>query len=85
MSETDRIAELLQQAYQGEAGCDDGWHGPSLHKLLDDVTAEKAWLRSIPTGHDIWELVLRIAAWDEICARRLRGEVILATTGSPED
>jgi uncharacterized damage-inducible protein DinB len=39
-----------------------------------------------PTGaHSIWELVLHIAVWDEICARRLEGEVIAITTGDAGD
>lgn len=85
MSEIPRVAELLRQAYDGEPGKDDGWHGPSLRKLLEGVTAEQAARKPVPDGHSIWELCLHIAAWDEICARRLAGEDLRATTGSPED
>ena len=85
MNEIGRLIELLRQAYEGEPGREDGWHGPSLRKLLVDVTAEQAAGRPVADGHSIWELVLHIAVWDEICARRLRGERVPATTGSPED
>ena len=64
---------------------DDAWHGPSLRKLLRGVGVDQATRKPIPAAHSIWEVVLHVTAWDEICTRRLRGEVILATTGSPED
>jgi uncharacterized damage-inducible protein DinB len=64
---------------------DSAWHGPSLRALLLGVSAEEATRKPIPGAHSIWELVLHIAVWDEICTRRLQGEVIRATTGSPED
>jgi uncharacterized damage-inducible protein DinB len=85
MNETARLAALLRQACDGEPGRDDAWHGPSLKKVLQGVGAAQASRKPISGGHSIWELVLHIAVWDEICARRLEGEVIHATTGSPED
>lgn len=42
MSEVRRLAELLHQAYEGEAGTDDAWHGPSLRKLVTGLTAADA-------------------------------------------
>lgn len=83
--ETARLAELPLQAYDGEPGQEDGWHGPSLRRLLSDVDAERAARRPVAGRHSIWELVLHIAVWDEICERRLGGELIRATTGSAED
>lgn len=80
-----RLAALLEQAYEGETPGGDGWHGPSLRKLLAGVTWEGASARPIAAGHSIWELVLHVAVWDEICARRLDGETIDMTTGSPGD
>jgi uncharacterized damage-inducible protein DinB len=79
------MAALLRQAWQGEPGRDDAWHGPCLRKLLDGVTAADAARRPLASTHSIWELVLHIAVWDEICARRLGGELVEATTGSPVD
>jgi uncharacterized damage-inducible protein DinB len=85
MSEVRRLAELLHQAYEGEAGTDDAWHGPSLRKLVTGLTAADA-SRLLPGGgHTIWELVLHIAVWDEICRRRIADEAVATTTGSPED
>jgi len=97
VGETLRLAALLRQACDGEPEHegpttrddvprrDDAWHGPSLRKLLRGVSADRATRKPVVGAHSIWELVLHIAAWDEICTRRLRGEVVLATTGSPED
>ena len=91
------MAALLRQACYGEpehaepSGFehqprqDDAWHGPSLRKLLRGVGVDHAIRKPIPGAHSIWEVVLHVTAWDEICTRRLRGELILATTGSPED
>ena len=81
------IHALILQAYRGEAGRSDAtaWHGPSLDKVLDGVTTEMALARPFAGGHNIWELVLHIAQWDSICARRLRGESIPTTTGDSDD
>lgn len=80
------LAALLQQAYFGEPGREDGigWHGPSVNRIVGGVGFEMASRRP-EAGHSIWDLVLHIAVWDEICARRLGGEVIAITTGDPGD
>lgn len=72
MSETYRINSQLKRAYQGEA-----WHGPSLRELLEDVTAEQAAARPIPSAHSIWELVNHIIAWEQISRRRLEGDPVI--------
>lgn len=86
MSESARLAALLAQAYFGEPDRADGvaWHGPSVQTVLAGLTAAAA-ARRLDRGHSIWEIVLHIALWDEICARRLAGEVIAHTTGDPGD
>jgi uncharacterized damage-inducible protein DinB len=85
-SSTTILGQLIQQAYQGEPGRNGvAWHGPSLLKLLDGVTAEMAAQKPVGHFHSIWELVLHIAQWDDICCRRLTGENISTTTGDPED
>ena len=56
--ETKRIASQLRRSYEGQA-----WHGPSLHELLNGVTAEQASAKPIAGAHSIWELVLHINAW----------------------
>ena len=71
MSETNRIADQLQRAYQGQA-----WHGPSLMEILAGVTAAQAIAQPIPNSHSIWQLVLHIAAWmDAVRTRITNGPV----------
>jgi hypothetical protein len=85
VNEIERAVELLRQAWRGEAAGGAGWHGPSLDALLADVDAERAAARPIPGAHSIWELVLHLAVWNEVGARRLRGATVDKTTGSPGD
>ena len=70
-SESERIADQLWRAFEGEA-----WHGPSLREALEGVDAETAQRRSTPEVHSIWELVTHLAGWEEVIARRLRGEAL---------
>jgi len=69
MTELQRISDQLQRAFNGEA-----WHGPSVLKILDGVTAQQAAAHPIPGAHSIWELTLHIAAWENACRRRLEGD-----------
>ncbi|HYW73134.1 MAG TPA: DinB family protein [Pyrinomonadaceae bacterium] len=80
MTETDRILDQLQRAYEGTA-----WHGPSLKELLNGVTAEQAHARPLPNGHSIWELVHHIAVWEDVGRRRLQGDPAEVPISSPED
>ena len=69
MTEVLRIREQFQRAFNGEA-----WHGPSVLKILDGVTAQQAAAHPIPGAHSIWELTLHIAAWENASRRRLEGD-----------
>ena len=69
MAEVERIADQLKRAFAGEA-----WHGPALAEILAGVTAPQAAARPLNGVHSIWELVLHIAAWEQACLRRLRGD-----------
>ncbi|MFN2493983.1 MAG: DinB family protein [Pyrinomonadaceae bacterium] len=69
MSETERIADQLKRAFEGEA-----WHGPSVMELVGNITVEQASARPFPSSHSIWEIVLHIAAWERACLRRLHGD-----------
>jgi len=71
MSEAAAAAEQLRQVYEGPA-----WHGPSLRELLDGVDAALA--AAVPAGaaHSIQQLVGHVAVWEEVCRRRLGGEVV---------
>lgn len=77
MEEIQRIDEQLRRAFEGPA-----WHGPSLHELLADVTAEHAAAKPLTSAHSIWELVLHVAATKNLVRRRLAGE---RAELSPED
>jgi uncharacterized damage-inducible protein DinB len=69
MEEIKRIDDQLRRAFEGSA-----WHGPSLHELLADVTAERAAARPLIGAHSIWELVLHVTAAKDLVRRRLAGE-----------
>jgi len=68
-SEVERIRDQFRRAFDGEA-----WHGPSVLKILEGVTAQQAAAQPIPGAHSIWELTLHIAAWERACKRRLEGD-----------
>jgi uncharacterized damage-inducible protein DinB len=76
MSETARLADQLRRAFEGPA-----WHGDSLLEILSGVSARTAAARPIENAHGIWELVLHIAAWDDVVLRRSGGATV---TLSPE-
>jgi len=71
MSEKQRILQEMRIIEDGDA-----WHGPSLKSVLADVTAAEAAAKPLADGHSIWELVLHIAAWEEVFARRLDGQIV---------
>jgi len=68
MSEVENISDQLQRIYDGDAV-----HGPALRKLLIDLSAEQAAAQPLPRTHSIWELVLHLAAWNDVFSRRLEG------------
>ena len=68
------ISNLLDELKRIQAG--DAWHGPALKETLADVTAAEAAARPAPGAHSIWELVLHIAAWEDVFRRRLEGEPV---------
>jgi len=69
MTEVDRIQDQLRRAFKGGA-----WHGPSVMEALKGVDARRAAARPITRAHSIWEIVLHVAAWENVVRRRLRGE-----------
>ncbi len=69
MTESERIADQLRRAVEGEA-----WHGPSLGEVLDGVTAKQAAATPVAGAHSIWELTLHIGVWANACRRRMAGE-----------
>ncbi|HEX8184215.1 MAG TPA: DinB family protein [Blastocatellia bacterium] len=71
MKELKAIEDQLKRAYEGEA-----WHGPSIKEILAGVTAEQASRHRITGSHNIWEIVLHIAAWEGAVRRRLEGDYV---------
>lgn len=70
MKETDRIARQMDLAFNGGA-----WHGPALGEVLDGVSPADAAAKPIPTAHSIWEIVLHLAATQELVIDRMQGIV----------
>ena len=68
MTNGELIAEELRHALRGNA-----WHGPALQELIEGVSADEARQRPVPTGHNIWELVLHVTSWARIALRRING------------
>ena len=69
MREVERIADQHARAFAGPA-----WHGPAVFEALQGVSARRAAARPVAGAHTIWEIVLHIAAWERVVARRLAGE-----------
>ena len=74
MSQITFIVDQLNRAFDGEA-----WHGPALMEILNGIDAKTAAARPIPAAHSIWELVLHISVWEQVCLRRIRGESVSLT------
>jgi uncharacterized damage-inducible protein DinB len=71
MSEIQATIDQLKNIHDGDA-----WHGPSLKEILTGVTAAQAAARPLPDAHSIWELVLHIAAWENVFLNRLAGRLM---------
>lgn len=84
MSECSRLADQIRRAFDGDA-----WHGDSVLEILAGVDAKTAAAHPIKSAHSIWELVLHIAAWDEVTVRRAEGNTVMVwdevTAGRAEE
>ncbi|MBI4751745.1 MAG: DinB family protein [Acidobacteria bacterium] len=76
MSEVKQLLDELTRIHDGDAG-----HGPALREALENISAAQAAYKPIPDAHSIWELVLHIAAWENVTVRRLEGH----PTAEPEE
>jgi uncharacterized damage-inducible protein DinB len=74
MTESFRLADQIRRAFEGSA-----WHGDSILELLADVNAKSASARPIKDAHSIWEILLHIAAWDDVVVRRIGGAAVTLT------
>ena len=69
MSEISFIVDQLKLAFEGEP-----WHGPALMEVLEGIDAKAALERPIGHAHCIWELVVHLAGWEQVVAKRLQGQ-----------
>ena len=76
MTKGEFLSDDLRRAVRGDA-----WHGPALDELISQLSPEEAMQRSIPTAHNIWELVLHITSWANIALRRINGGQVEAYAG----
>ena len=70
MNESERLADQLTKALNGDA-----WHGPSWSEALEGITREGALHRPITEAHSIAEIVLHATTWNDLVRRRLLGEL----------
>ncbi|MGA2687178.1 MAG: DinB family protein [Candidatus Korobacteraceae bacterium] len=68
MSGTKRILNHYDGVLNGDA-----WHGDAVWPVLDNISAEEAAARPIPSAHTIWEIVMHMAFWENVAAQRLAG------------
>ena len=66
-SEVERISQLLERTYQGDA-----WHGPSVQTVLSDLSSTQA-LHRIGDSHNAVEIVRHMTAWRNFVIQRLAG------------
>ncbi|MEM6964477.1 MAG: DinB family protein [Bacteroidota bacterium] len=64
--EPHRIVQQFRAAAHGTP-----WHGDSILKILEGVTAEEAAARPIPNSHSIWDYLVHIMNWREYVVRNL--------------
>jgi uncharacterized damage-inducible protein DinB len=74
MSEISFVVDQLKLAFEGEP-----WHGPALMEVLEGIEAKAALDRPIGKAHCIWELVVHLAGWEQVVAKRLQGQTATLT------
>lgn len=70
MKQTQLLADELYNAVFG-----DPWHGSSIKKILEGITADQALKRPVPNSHSIIEILLHMWAWTEEVNNRLSGGI----------
>jgi uncharacterized damage-inducible protein DinB len=71
MNESERLADQIERAVNGEA-----WHGPAWCDVLKGVGRDAALQRPVSDAHSIAEIVLHVTTWHDIVRRRLLGEIL---------
>lgn len=64
--EINRISNMFRDAAHGKT-----WHGQSVWKILENISAEEAAAHPIPESHSIWDYLLHIINWREYTVRTL--------------
>jgi uncharacterized damage-inducible protein DinB len=65
----ERLIDQLRRSAEGDA-----WHGPSVREVLEGVTVADASAHPIAGAHSIRELVLHMAAGNQLVLRRIDGD-----------
>ena len=68
MTETQRIADQMRRAFEGDA-----WHGPAVRQIREGIAPEQALARPLGGTHTICELVRHMAAWKTAVADWIDG------------
>ncbi len=68
-----RSEKLSNELYNSIFG--DPWHGSPVKNILEEIPFEKAFLKPIPSAHNIIELTLHLNAWIEETLSRFNGNV----------
>ncbi|MFH2112821.1 MAG: DinB family protein [Candidatus Bathyarchaeota archaeon] len=69
MNEVKFVMDQLRTTFSG-----DSWHGPSVMKTLNGVTAEQASARPLGERHTIWEMTDHMAFWLEEVHKALKAK-----------
>jgi uncharacterized damage-inducible protein DinB len=69
MSDVDRMVAHYDAVLNGDA-----WHGDAIWEVLNRISPEAAAARAPFGGHTIWEIVSHMTFWEDVGAKRLRGE-----------
>jgi uncharacterized damage-inducible protein DinB len=69
MSDVERILKHYDGVLNGNA-----WHGDPVWQILDDISAQQAAARPLPSAHTIWEIVMHMIFWEGVVTQRLAGK-----------
>jgi len=82
-----RSEKLSNELYNSVFG--DPWHGSPIKNILEDISSKKAFLKPIPSAHNIIELTLHLDAWTEEVLNRFNGNIssepIMGDWPTPKD
>ena len=71
MKETQRIASLFEELYDGTP-----WIDVSIAVTLKKITAEEAAAKVLPNRNSIWEITNHLINWREHALARLQGKKV---------